>query len=100
VLILKAGRIVHMSNLEEERRLNKRFLELEVYGMQNGFLDAARQMGCECADLGQGRLKLVLADAVEIKDIYRLASERNLQLRRLSNRRDSLEDIFLRAVQS
>src|ERR1043166_9377497 len=32
VLILKEGRVVHYSNLEEERRANKRFVELETVG--------------------------------------------------------------------
>lgn len=100
VVILKQGRVVHISNLEEERRLNKRFLELETYGTQNGFLDAARAIGCECADLGNERIKMVLGDGVDVRNIYQLASERNLQLRRLSNRRDSLEDIFLRAMEN
>lgn len=100
VMILKQGRIVHISNLEEERRLNKRFLELETFGSQNGFLDAARSMGCECADLGHGRIKMVLGEGVDVRNIYQLAAERNLQLRRLSNRRDSLEDIFLRAMEN
>ncbi|MFN7939851.1 MAG: ABC transporter ATP-binding protein [Bryobacteraceae bacterium] len=100
VVILKQGRVVHISNLEEERRLNKRFLELETYGTQNGFLDAARSIGCECADLGNGRIKMVLGEGVDVRNIYQLASERNLQLRRLSNRRDSLEDIFLRAMEN
>jgi ABC-2 type transport system ATP-binding protein len=100
VLILKNGRIVHNSNLEEERRLNRRFLELETYGAQDGFLDATRLLGCECADLGNGRLKLILADGIEVKHIYAIAAERNLQLRRLAHRRDSLEDIFLRAMET
>jgi ABC-2 type transport system ATP-binding protein len=100
VLILKGGRLVHVSNLAEERRMNKRFLELETQGSRNGFLDAAREIGCECADLGNGRVKLVLGDGVEVKEIYRLAGERDLQLRRLSHRRDSLEDIFLRAMEN
>ncbi|MBL8177240.1 MAG: ABC transporter ATP-binding protein [Bryobacterales bacterium] len=100
VMILKQGRVVHISNLEEERRLNKRFLELETFGSQNGFLDAARGLGCECADLGNGRIKMVLGDGVDVRNIYQLAAERNLQLRRLSNRRDSLEDIFLRAMEN
>ncbi|HUQ94012.1 MAG TPA: ABC transporter ATP-binding protein [Bryobacteraceae bacterium] len=100
VMILKKGRIVHISNLEEERRMNVRFLELETHGVQNGFLDAARDMGCECADLGNGRVKLILGQGIEVKDVYRIASERNLQLRRLSHRRDSLEDIFLRAMEN
>ena len=32
VLILKQGRIVHYSNLEQERRANKRFVEIETSG--------------------------------------------------------------------
>lgn len=100
VLILKQGRIVHQSNLEAERRLNKRFLELETFGTANGFVDAATALGCECATAGEGRVRMVLGEGVEIRDIYRLAEERNLQLRRLSHRRDTLEDIFLRAMEA
>src|ERR1700724_285896 len=37
VLILKQGRIVHYSNLEEERRANKSFVELETRGEQKDF---------------------------------------------------------------
>lgn len=99
VLILKQGQIVHIANIEEERRLNRRFLELETYGMVNGFVDAVARMGCECADLGHGRLKMVLGEGVEVRDIYKLAGERDLQLRKVSHRRDSLEDIFLKAME-
>ena len=100
VFIIKNGTIVHHANLEEERRMNRRFLELETYGEQNGFADAARALGCDAAVLDSGRVKLILGEGVEVRDIYRLASDRNLQLRRLSHRRDSLEDIFLRAMEA
>ena len=43
-------------------------------------------------------LKMVMSDSMEIRDIYRLAADRNLQLRKLNYRRDSLEDIFLKAM--
>ena len=99
VLILKQGELVYSANLEEERKLNRRFLELETYGVQNGFVEAAEMLGCECASLSGGRVKLILGDGVEIRDIYKLALERDLQLRRLSYRRDSLEDIFLKAME-
>ena len=98
VMILKQGQMVYSANLEEERKLNRRFLELETYGVQNGFVEAAEGLGCECASLTGGRVKLVLGAGVEIRDIYKLAHDRNLQLRRLSYRRDSLEDIFLKAM--
>lgn len=98
VLILKQGRIVHYSNLEEERKANRRFVEIETCGNMNGFAEALEGLGCECALAGGGRLKMVMPEGVEIRDIYRLASERDLQLRRLNYRRDSLEDIFLKAM--
>ena len=60
VLILKQGRIVHYSNLEEERRANKRFVELETLGDDAGFAEALLALGCECATAGFGRFKMVL----------------------------------------
>ncbi len=99
VMILKEGEMVYSANLEEERKLNRRFLELETFGVQNGFVEAAEALGCECAALVGGRVKMVLGTGVEIRDIYKLAAERELQLRRLSYRRDSLEDIFLKAME-
>ncbi|BDC49677.1 ABC transporter ATP-binding protein [Bryobacterales bacterium F-183] len=99
VMILKQGQMVYSANLEDERKLNRRFLELETYGVQNGFVEAAEALGCECAALTGGRVKMVLGTGVEIRDIYKLAAERNLQLRRLSYRRDTLEDIFLKAME-
>jgi ABC-2 type transport system ATP-binding protein len=99
VVILKQGRIVHIANLEEERRANKRFVEVETYGEDAGFADALAALGCECAAAGAGRLKMILPVGFEMREIYRLAAERDLQLRRLNYRRDSLEDIFLKAME-
>src|SRR5215471_7532871 len=36
VLILKEGEKVHYANLEEERRANRRFVELEIFGGEDG----------------------------------------------------------------
>ncbi|HEV2688330.1 MAG TPA: ABC transporter ATP-binding protein [Bryobacteraceae bacterium] len=101
VLILKDGQIVHYSNLEEERRANKRFVEMEPVGDGAALAAALETMGCECAfSSGAQRLKAVLSDGMEIRDIYRLAAEREIQLRRLNFRRDTLEDIFLKAMET
>jgi ABC-2 type transport system ATP-binding protein len=99
VLILKSGNIVHYSNLEEERRANKRFVELETVGDDKGFAGALTAMGCECVSVPGGRMKMVLPIDFELREIYRLAGERDLQLRRLNYRRDTLEDIFLKAME-
>lgn len=99
VLILKQGRIVHYSNLDQERRANKRFLELEIYGANGDFSAAIEKLGCECA-ITANRMKMVLADGIQTRDIFRLAAEQNVRIRRLNFRRDTLEDIFLKAMES
>jgi ABC-2 type transport system ATP-binding protein len=99
VLILKNGRVAHYSNLDEERRANKRFLELETYGANGDFTRAIEKLGCECA-LNANRMKMVLADGIEIRDVYRVAAEHEVRIRRLNFRRDTLEDIFLKAMES
>lgn len=100
VLILKDGRIVHYSNLEEERRSNRRFVEMETVGDNGAFAEALEKLGCECAVSGSKRIKAILSDSIEIRDIYRVAAEREIQLRRLNYRRDTLEDIFLKAMET
>ncbi len=99
VLILKQGQIAHYSNLDEERRSNKRFVELEIYGANGDFTAAIEKLGCECA-VTANRMKMVLADGIETRDIFRIAAEQQVRIRRLNFRRDTLEDIFLKAMES
>ncbi len=99
VLILKQGQIAHYSDLNQERRANKRFLELETYGANGDFSAAIEKLGCECA-VTANRMKMVLADGVETRDIFRIAAEQQVRIRRLNFRRDTLEDIFLKAMEN
>jgi ABC-2 type transport system ATP-binding protein len=73
---------------------------LETRGDQEKFVKAIQQLGCEYAISGDHRLKVVLQEGVEVRDLYRLAAEQQVQLRRLSYKRDSLEDIFLKAMEN
>jgi ABC-2 type transport system ATP-binding protein len=102
VLILKDGRIVAHSDLEAERRSNRRFVELETVGTSPSFTGAVQGLGCECAFYpnGQGveRVKLVLPESIEMRALFRLAAQHDVQIRRMNYRRDSLEDIFLAAM--
>jgi ABC-2 type transport system ATP-binding protein len=97
VLILKGGQIAAICNLEEERKANLKFLELEVT-QGNGFLESVRDLGCEAASFGSGRVRIVLPDNIDLRQIYRTAAEHDVQIRRMNYRRDTLEDIFLKAM--
>jgi ABC-2 type transport system ATP-binding protein len=99
VLILKQGRIVHYSNLEQEHSANKRFVEVETSGSDGGLAEAMSALGCQCSTLGPGRFRMVLPEGFELREIYRVAADRDVLLRRLSYRRDTLEDIFLKAME-
>ena len=104
VIVLKAGRVAVTCNLEEERRANRNFLELELRtedggNADPGFVQALEALGAEIASGVRQRLKLVLPESVQVRDLYRLAAERKIQIRRLDYKRDSLEDIFLKAME-
>ncbi len=100
ILILKDGRLVVYCNLEEERKANKKFLMLETRGDQKTFAASLSTLGCEYAVTGEHRLKVILQERTEIRDLYRLASAAQMQIRRLTFKRDSLEDIFLKAMEN
>jgi ABC-2 type transport system ATP-binding protein len=97
-VILKDGGIVHHANLEEERRANLRFVELEVAGADGNLAAALREHGAEGVTEGGGRWRIVLPPGVDLDVIWRLVARENLEVRRLTHRRDSLEEIFLKAV--
>jgi ABC-2 type transport system ATP-binding protein len=100
VLILKNGRVVVYSNLEEERRTNRKFLNLEINGEPAAFVSRVESRGCELAVNGSRKMKMILPEEVEIRHLYQIAVETGVEIRRLTYKRDSLEDIFRKAMET
>jgi ABC-2 type transport system ATP-binding protein len=100
VLILKDGQVAHYCNLEEERKANKKFIELEVRGDNSGFAADVGKLGVEYALQGNRKIKMVLPPGLEIRQLYEAAAAREVQIRRLTYKRDSLQDIFLKAMEA
>ena len=42
---------------------------------------------------------MILPEGVEISDLYAVAAAHDIQIRRLSSKRDSLQEIFLKAME-
>ncbi len=97
-VIMKDGAIVHHCNLEEERRSNRSFVELEVTGDDSHLRTALPEIRAEGISEGGGRWRIVLPAGVEVEAIWGLAERQNLLVRKLSHRRDTLEEIFLKAM--
>ena len=71
---------------------------METINAGDAFAGAIRALGCECATFSRGRVKVVMPQSVEMKDVYGIAAAQGVQIRRMHHRRDSLEDIFLNAM--
>jgi ABC-2 type transport system ATP-binding protein len=98
VIILKQGEIAVYCNLEEERRANLKFVELETRGESSAFIELVDQLGCEWAQSGPRRFKMVLPEGLSISQLFHAAAKAEVQLRKLTYKKDSLEDIFLKAM--
>jgi ABC-2 type transport system ATP-binding protein len=97
-VILKDGAIVHQCNLEEDRKSNKRFVELEVTGDDSHLRAALPEIGADGVPESGGRWRIVLPVGVELDAIWALMARQNLLVRKLTHRRDTLEEIFLKAM--
>jgi ABC-2 type transport system ATP-binding protein len=97
-VIMKDGAIVHHCNLEAERRSNRSFVELEVTGDDRNLRMALPEIGAEGVSEGGGRWRIVLPAGVEVEAIWALAARQDLLVRKLTHRRDTLEEIFLKAM--
>jgi len=97
-VIMKDGMIVHECNLEEERRSNRCFVELEITGNDANLRSALPEIGADGITEGGGRWRIVLAPAVELQALWNLLGRQNLLVRKLTYRRDTLEEIFLKAM--
>jgi ABC-2 type transport system ATP-binding protein len=101
ILVLKDGLLAANCNLEAERKLNRKFVELETRGGNRAaFANAIGDLGCEYALSGERRVKLIMRESTQISDLYKLALRYDVQIRRLNFKRDSLEDIFLKAMEN
>lgn len=98
VVILKDGQIVHQADLEEERKANRRFVELEVIGDDSTLRFALHDIGAEGLSEGGGRWRIVLPGDVGISTLWQVTAKCSLAVRKLTHRRDTLEEIFLKAV--
>ncbi|MCX6585534.1 MAG: ABC transporter ATP-binding protein [Acidobacteria bacterium] len=98
VVILKDGQIVHQCDLAAERQANLRFVQLHVSGSDRRFDAALREVGAEGASEAPGVWRVVLPAGIEVEVLWQLTARENLRITKLAYRRDTLEEIFLKAM--
>lgn len=99
VLILKEGSVAAFCDLEQERIANRNMFELELKNDAGPFVTALALKGCDAAWSGNGRVRMVLPEGHDRREIFELATTHDVQIRSMHRRRDSLEDLFLKAME-
>lgn len=98
VLILRDGQIASYVNLEEDRKANEGALEIEASGDIDAFALALAGRGCSVTPAGPRRARLTLGEGMTATQVFEIAASSSAQVRRLVPKRDSLEDIFHKAL--
>jgi ABC-2 type transport system ATP-binding protein len=99
VLILNQGEIAGCHNLEEEKESKFKFLELDLQGDKASFVAEIERRGCSSAEYADGRLKVVLPGSLSSAEVFFIALDMDVQVRKMEMKRSTLEDIFLQAVE-
>lgn len=99
VLILKAGRLAGRCDLASEHQVDRTFVDLETLPPTQEFGGTLKGLGCEVEDRGEGRFRVEVPPHLDVRTIFSAAADEGLALRRFERTRDSLQDIFLRAME-
>ena len=99
VVILKAGILVATCDLRTDPDGKQPFVELELSTFSREFIDNIEAQGCGIVIRAKTRIQVELPTGLEIRDLFRAALSCGIGLRRVNLRRDSLQDVFLRAME-
>ncbi|GAB4317989.1 MAG: ABC transporter ATP-binding protein [Candidatus Sumerlaeia bacterium] len=99
VMVLHRGRLALQGRLDDLRLVDSGVFDLRLKGPAERFMAAVAEAGCACSQGPRGTLRVVLADGQTPSLLFRLARETGVQLRHFDRKRDSLEDIFIQAIE-
>ncbi len=99
VMILKAGRLAGRCDLASEHQAARVFIDLETLPPTQVFGGVLKSLGCDVEERGEGRFRVELPSDFDVTTIFAAAADEKLALRRFERTRDSLQDIFMRAME-
>jgi ABC-2 type transport system ATP-binding protein len=98
VVILNKGQLAAQGKLSELRELNYRLYEIRVKGEDERFVPRLRESGCRVEETEDKLLRVRVPVELDVREIFRIASEEKCQVRHFVRSQTSLEDLFARAV--
>jgi len=99
VIMIKKGRLVVSGRIEDLKRMDRTVYEVRVKGDGEPFVQSLAREGCHCEPGRQDLLKVVLPQGRNVEMVFRAAQQSGVQVRHLMHQRNSLEDVFITAVE-
>jgi len=99
VMILKGGRLAGHCDLASEHMAARSFVDLETLPPTTEFGEELRHLGCIVEDRSAGRFRVELPADLDARSLFAAAADAGIALRRFERTRDSLQDIFMRAME-
>jgi ABC-2 type transport system ATP-binding protein len=99
VVILGMGTVRLAGRLSELARAEANSFDVRLVGETSGLLNALEQTGARVRPLEGGLLRVSLAEGTSAARIVELAHVRHVQVRHLRQARNTLEEVFMRAME-
>ncbi|MCX6999920.1 MAG: ABC transporter ATP-binding protein [Candidatus Sumerlaeota bacterium] len=99
VLVLNKGRCIMAGNIDKLRHVDERVCHLRIKGNIDRFMAELSERGCVCSMGEKESIRVVLPSEEKTELLFELAQKNDVQLRHFYFKRDSLEDLFLNALE-
>lgn len=99
VLVLKRGRVAAAGNIGQMKQGSGQIYEVQIKGDLDPFMARLAELGCECRLGEREALLVVTPSGFSTRAIFEVAQSQRIQLRHFRDKRDTLEDVFLKALE-
>lgn len=97
VVILNKGKLAAQGEISKLKEIRDLY-EIKIKGEAESFLQRLKEIKCRVEKMEEGLLKVYLPPEQDKQEIFRIAAEKNVQMRHFVKSESSLEDLFAKVV--
>lgn len=99
VMVIHGGRVALHGSIADLRREDRRAYDVGVAGDRERFVGVLARRGFPCEERDRGRLRVRLPGGAESRVIFEAAREAGVRLTHFHHKQDTLEEIFVNAIE-
>ncbi len=99
VMVLNNGKLILSGKIDDLRKVDQKVYDIRIKGNVDRFIAELSEHGCQCTLTERGIIRVTLPADERTEILFELARKNNVQLRHFYYKRDSLEDVFIQALE-